>query len=269
MKYTRHLITVTTSLLCAAVTWAAEEKPIKQQLEELLPRMGADKMGDRNGPQQQWQKMCFEAGAPGNEAKRVEVCKLMAEKLDPQTAAPARVWLLWQLQFIGRGECVDAVAAAMDDGEESVRDAARRALANNPAPEATAKLAAKLATAKDAKFKASLLDSLGYRGDPAGTAAAVKELGSSDAAVAAAAAGALGKIATPEAVQALAAARSKAQGELRLRIGDASLACAERLLKQNKTAEAAAIYKELSNPAEPKTVRMAALRGLMTATGGK
>jgi HEAT repeat protein len=267
MKYARTLCIAMTCLLGAAAAWAAEEKSLKQQLEELLPGMGAEKLGDRNGPQQQWQGICFQAGVPGNEAQRLEVCKLMAEKLGPQTAAPARVWLLWQLEFIGRGECVDAVAAALDDADELVHDAARRALTNNPAPEATAKLIAKLAAAKDARFKAGLLNSLGCRDDKAGAAAAIKELGNSDAAIASAAAGALGKIATPEAVQALAAARAKAPGELRLRFGDAYLACADKLLKQNKAAEAAVIYRELSKPGEPKPLRMAALRGTILAAG--
>ena len=64
----------------------------------------------------------------------------MAAKLGPKTPKPARIWLLKQLQTLGRGECVDAVAELLGEADPHVRDAARRCLANNPDPKATARL---------------------------------------------------------------------------------------------------------------------------------
>ena len=61
--------------------------------------------------QQKWQEICWNAGAPGHEAERSQACKLMAEKLGPGTPTPTRIWLLKQLERIGRGECVEEVAA--------------------------------------------------------------------------------------------------------------------------------------------------------------
>jgi hypothetical protein len=55
------------------------------------------------------------------------------------------MWMLRNLERIGRGECVAAVAEQLAAEDEKVRDAARRALQNNPAPEATQALAAVLA----------------------------------------------------------------------------------------------------------------------------
>ena len=86
---------------------------LKETFERLLPGMSADEWATRGGPQMEWQEICFKLGAPGNEAGRAEACQLMAAKLTPATPAIARVWLLQQLERIGHGECVDALAAAM------------------------------------------------------------------------------------------------------------------------------------------------------------
>jgi HEAT repeat protein len=262
-------------VICIALTCAiagasiglAQDKSLKETFEELLPGMSAEKIPDRKGPQQQWQEICFQAGAPSNEANRAEVCQLMAGKIGSDTAKPARIWLLTQLERIGRGECVDAVAAALDDKDPHVRDGARRALTNNPTPEANAKLVAKLQGTSDNKLKIGLLNSLGYRADDASVAAVAKELTNKDQGVAAAAARALGKIATADAAKALAAARAKAKGDARFRITDSYLLCADSLLRQGKAKEAAAIYTELNKPDEAKSVRLAAVQGLLKAAG--
>jgi len=253
--------------IAVATAQAQEEKSLEQTLDELLPGMGAQEISNRRDAQQKWQEICFEAGAPGNEARRAEVCKLMAAKLSTEIAPPARIELLAQLNRIGRAECVDAVAALLDDRDEKTRDAACRALANNPAPEANAKLLAKLQSGSDAALKTGLLNSLGYRGDPASAGAVAKELANSDQAVAGAAARALGKIAGDEAAKALSAARPNAKGDLRLRISDACLLCADDLLKQGKKKEAMVIYAALNKPEESKAIRMAAMQGLLKAAG--
>ena len=253
----------------AASTGLAQEKDLADTLNELLPGMNKEKIPDRRGPQQQWQEICFQAGAPGNEDRRTEVCRLMTEKLGPDTGQPARIWLLKQLERIGRGECVDALATTLGDKDVHVRDAARRALANSPAPEANAKLLAALPAARDSKFKAGLLNALGFRGDPASVAAAAKELTNRDPLVAGAAARALGKIANAEAAKALKTARTRTKGEVRLRISDAYLLCADNLLEQGRTKEAAAVYAELNKPDEAKPIRLAAVQGMLKTVGRK
>jgi HEAT repeat protein len=71
----------------------------------------------------------------------------------------------------------------------------------------------------------------------------------------------------PEAAGALAAARGKSKGEVRLALSDAYLRCADRLLRGGKAAEAAAIYKELHQPEEPAPIRLAALQGVLKSSG--
>ena len=289
------LVGMTLCFIWAAAAMAApidlKGKTLKEVFTELLPAMGAadetesapqEKSGKpeskvpslkaaetpKSIAQQRWQEICWQAGTPGNEEVRLEACKLMAEKLDSKTPDTARLWLLRQLERIGRAECVDAVAAVLDDKDDHVREAAVRCLANNPAPQATAKLLAKLPTTKD-KTKVGVLNALGYRGDKNATDEVAKELTSTEPAVAVAAARVLGKLGTPEAAKALAAAQDKAKDEVRLAIGDAHLLCADKMLKEGKAKDAAVIYKELSNPQQPRPVRLAALRGMLDSAGEK
>jgi HEAT repeat protein len=260
-------------MLGVAMVRAADDKqvkPLKETFEQLLPGMGAEKGFE--GPQQQWQELCFKVGAPGNEAQRAEVCKLMAEKLVPATPARARIWLLKQLERNGREECVEAVAKMLDDQDPLVRDAAVAALANNPAPTATAILGAKLRSTTDNKLKVALAGALQFRADWTATCQALagQPLSDSDPAVAAGVARAFGRVNSPQTVlRFLADGRLKTQGEVRFRISDACLQCADRALKQGMVREAAAIYKELNSPPEPRSIRMAALKGMLNTAGDR
>jgi len=267
MKTVKLLIIA--SILCSSrlpLSGAAEgEKSLEKSLEEVLPGLGAEDLNVRRDRQQRLQDICFQAGAPGNESRRAEACRLMAGKLSSDLSAPARVWLLKQLERIGRAECVEAVAAALDDRDPRVRDAARRALANNPCPRAGDILCEKLKGARDAGLEVAYIGALGFRGESAAVPLLSRELRRGNKNTAAAAAIALGRIATPEAARALAGAREGAGDELRLLISDSHLRCAEKMLEGGNTSGAAAIYRELYRPDEP--ARLAALVGLLK-TGG-
>jgi len=270
----KHLRTITAALmlLFSASAAQAEDADFAKMLDGLMPKLSAEKIADRHGAQKTLLSTCLKLGAPGKEKQRAEACSVIAKKLGSNMAVPARVWLLKQLEFIGLAESVDAVAALLGEKDTLVRDAARRALANNPEKAAGAKLLARMPSEKDAKFKAALINSLGYRAEASSVSALSTELANKDQTVAIAAARALGKIATPDAAKSLSAAREKAAGELKLWIGDSLLLCADDLKKQGKSAEAIALYKQLSGPKESKHVRVAALQGLLQAgkkVGGK
>ncbi|MFQ6130650.1 MAG: HEAT repeat domain-containing protein [Armatimonadota bacterium] len=261
------------ALLCAVVgpVWAqadegvAGERSLAETLRELLPAMGADEHSARRDAQQQWQEICFRLGAPGNEAKREEACRLMAQAIGRDTPTPARVWLLEQLARLGRAESVQPLAAALSDPEATVRDAARRALANNPTPEAGAKLREALRATRDEQRRIGLIHALGFRAEPANVAVLADELSSQHEAVANAAASALGRIATAAAAEALAVAYPDATGSVKLNVGDAWLRCAERLAEQGKTAEAETIYRELYESGD--ACRLGALEGMLNIAG--
>ena len=250
-------------------TALSQESNLREKLDELLPRMGAEKIPDRHGPQQEWQNICFKAGAPGAEKLRAEVCALMLLRLGKETPAPARVILLTQLERIGREESVAALAELLADNDPLIRDGARRALANNPSASANAALISAMQGANDTRVKTGLINSLGYRADESSVAALAGELGNRDRAVAGAAARALGKVANAEAAKALAAARSGAKDDLRQRVSDAYLSCADKLLGNGKKKEALAIYAALNEPAESKPIRLAATQGLLNAARTK
>ncbi len=251
---------------CSSITPAQEEPTFKELLEELLPGMGVEKIPERRDPQQRFQAVCFQLGAPGREAERADACRRIAEKLGPETAKPARIWLLQQLQFLGREECVDAVGAVLDDKDEHVRDAARRALQNNPAAQANGQLLARLDGASGS-WRVGLINSLGARRDPASVPALVELLGDEDQAAVEATANALGKIGGPEATAALAAALGGASGQTKVCIADGYLRCADKLLAAGKKDEAAAIYRQLYTPDSVRVVRLAALKGMLNAAG--
>jgi HEAT repeat protein len=242
-------------------------KSLADTFTELLPGMGAADNGARGSAQQRWQDICFALGAPGNEKLRTEACTLMVGKLDAKTPALARLWLLQQLQRIGDEESVDGLAAILDDKDDEVREAAVRALANNPSTKATGKLTAALGTAKG-KAKVGILNALGHHGDSAAVKALAKELGG-EAETAIAAANALGRIPGPEAYGALAAGWDKTKGKVHEAVSDAMIAHADRMLRAKNVDGAAVVYELLHKPEESRAIRLAALRGRIQISGDK
>ena len=114
------------AMVSATVAWADDrtEQPrpiaeidLAETLDRLAPAMAADDLNVRQQAQQQWQEICFAVGAPGLEAQRAEACRLMADKLGSGSPSLTQVWLLKQLERVGRDECVDAVVAALKQGD--------------------------------------------------------------------------------------------------------------------------------------------------------
>lgn len=94
-----------------------------------LPDMGSADLAKMEAAQQNWQKTCFLAGAPGNDAMKSEVNALMTDRLDEAIDPVAKTWLLFQLGRTGSDAEVDAVAPLLTDGDFRVRRQALRTLA--------------------------------------------------------------------------------------------------------------------------------------------
>ena len=91
----------------------------------------------------------------------------MAEKLGPDTPAPARVWLLKQLERIGRDECVAAVAAAR--GRQGPAGARRRHPGPGEQPRSVRRREAprgRCRAPRSASLKVALVNALGFRAEP-------------------------------------------------------------------------------------------------------
>jgi HEAT repeat protein len=166
------------------------------------------------------------------------------------------------LMAIGSAACVPALAALLPD--EKISHMGRYALERNRAPEAAAALRDALPKVSG-KLKIGMISSLGDRGDDASVTALGELIGEGDAAVASAAALALGAIRTPAAAEALSKASPSA--EVQPAVTDASLACAEALLAAGKKIDALKIYKKYAGESQPKHVRLAATRGMLACAG--
>ena len=74
---------------------------------------------------------------------------------------------------------------------------------------------------------------------------------------------------TPAAAKALSAFAKKASGAMKMPAADACLVCAERLLADGEKSAAMALYKELNRDDRPAHIKIAAMRGMLTATTEK
>jgi HEAT repeat protein len=201
----------------------------------------------------------------GDAAARKDLESKLAALLDSGASRDAKGYVCRKLMVIGTAASVPALAKLLADKDNS--HMARFALERIPAPESAAALRDALSKVAST-LKIGIIGSLGSRGDEA----SVKELSAlvtnGDAAIARAAALALGDIRTADAAKAVADAKS-AHEDANAAVIDARLACAEALLAQGKKAEAIALYRSLAGESQPKHVRLAATRGMLATAGKK
>ena len=269
-------LTLTIALLAAGYAQAQAkgvypEKPATmpavKDLDTLVPESAGDDLQKRANAMKAIEVMALNAARPGAEAERAAVSQALAAKLVPATPQFARVWIIRQLQLIGRAEVVAVLTGLLDDKDALIRESARRALQYNPSTEAAAALRAALDKASDPAWKIAMINAVSQRKDAAGIAAIAKLAADKDEAVAAAALDGLGTIGTADAAKAIAAVRATVPAKLKALANDDYLRCGDQLLKDGQKDAAAAIYQAIYVPAEPVAIRLAALRGLVLAKG--
>ena len=198
-------------------------------------------------------------------AGRADLEKRLAALLGAGTSRAAKEYVCRKLSMIGTAASVPSLAALLPEKEHS--HMARFALERINAAEAAEALRKALGTV-GGDLKIGMISSLAGRGDAAAVPA-IAALLSGESQTAVAAADALGRIRTPEACQALAAAAGVSDKAAAAAVADARLACAESLLRQGKRAEAKAVYTSLSEAAAAgttpaaKATRLAAARGIL------
>jgi HEAT repeat protein len=186
------------------------------------------------------------------------------EGFDAPRSRDAKDYCCRILRVIGTAECVPALAALL--GDKDLSHSARYALQSIPAPEAGKALRDALPKLSGS-LKIGVIGSLAARRDTECVAAMAECLTDTDKAIAAAAAHALGAIGTADASKALTDSVKTASAEIKPSIADACLECAERLLAGGDKTTAIAVYKSLSGGDQPKQVRLAATRGMISAAG--
>ncbi len=192
-------------------------------------------------------------------ALRQDVERRLTAALATDISRDAKDYVCRKLAMIGSSTAVPALAGLLP--QEAHSHLARHALERIPGPEAAAAL-------KDAlpkvggKLKIGIIGSLAARGEASAVPALAGLLGDADPAVARSAAVALGTISGPDATHVLQ--QTIAAGKQNPVVIDALLSCAESLVSDHQVEQAVGIYQSLSGDEQPRLVRLAATRGLLT-----
>lgn len=187
---------------------------------------------------------------------------VLIETLTSDAGWEAKHFACRALRKVGTPASVPALAALLPD--EKLSHMARFALEPMPCACVDTAFREALATTQGMP-KVGVITSIGARRDAKAAPLLNHLLGDGDLNIARAAAGALGRIATPEAVEALLAFRASACAGMRPALAEALLAAANQLAADGKGDAAAAVYNEMLVPGWPKRVRMGAFAGLMAA----
>ena len=139
------------------------ENECLRQIDALIPQMASDDVAVRQESQKTFEMMCSSAARPGAEKERVELCQQILHRLKPETPRRARVWMIRQLERVGRDECVDALAKLLDDEDALIRETARRALQHNPSTNVRPVLEEALGKADSPKWQIGLINALAAR----------------------------------------------------------------------------------------------------------
>jgi HEAT repeat protein len=198
----------------------------------------------------------------GHAQARAKLEKGLVDVLAGGISRSAQDYVCRKLKLIGTGQSVNALAALLP--AENTSHIARLALERMPGEQALTAMREALPQVSD-KLKPGLIGSLGKRRDRQSVKALSQQLRSSDAQVAQAAAHALALIGTPRAAKRLSRAAQQAPANLKVAAADACLICAEQLLAAGKKDEAVALYKELRGDDQPQQVKVAAMKGMLTA----
>lgn len=194
------------------------------------------------------------------------IADALAALLDTDATLNAKQFATEHLSVIGTEAHVPALAKLLSHSDTV--EMGRYALQRITSPAANQALIEALATV-EMPAKAGIVTALGERRDPASVAAIAPLASDSDLVLASAAVSALGNIATPDAVQALAAVEVSAPKTMRAAVTDAYLKAADLLLEGGAGRQAAAIYGKLYAPTEALGTRLAAFRGLLNTLGDK
>jgi len=202
----------------------------------------------------------------GDAAARKALEKGLVDVLAGGISRSAQDYVCRKLRVVGTAQSVKVLAALLP--AEKTSHIARYALERIPDEKAVEAMRDALPKVSGT-LKPGIIGSLGTRRDKKSTKPIAKLLGDSDSRIARAAAHSLGLIGTAAAAKELSAFATKAPAGMKMHVADARLICAEQLLADGQKAEAIALYKGLKGDDQPKHVKVAAMKGLLTAATNK
>lgn len=180
---------------------------------------------------------------------------------DPNSTDDCKDFVCRQLRFFGSDESVPVLAKMMTT--EKYADMARFALESKPGKAADDAFLTALSKTSG-RTQVGVINSMGVRGAGEFVKPLAKLAKSNDNAVADAAVLALGRIGNEKAIQALMEVEKKAAPEMKVSVAHGLFLCAEKLAKEGKNAEAIALCERLAGESNPKPVRIAATKSLMS-----
>jgi len=231
-----------------------------QVLDSLMPDMGSEDPGRRASAQSTLEKIAFHASRPGAEAERAACSKAVAARLGPDVGPLARVWLLRQLERIGRVEAVPQVARLFADKDPLIRESARRALQKNPAREANTALQQAISLADAAAWRVALINAIAERRDAANLDLLLGEAASDNDDIRSAAVIGLAKLGHGSAAATITAAMTRGAPRARTIAADAYFCLADALAAKGDKPAALRIYRQMLGGEDH--VKCAAILGL-------
>jgi len=202
----------------------------------------------------------------GDAAARKALEKRLVNALTGGLSRSAQDYVCRKLRVVGTSQSIEPLAALLPAEETS--HIARYALERIPDEKAVEAMRDALPKVSS-KLKCGMIGSLGKRRDRKSIKTISKLLGDSDIQVARAAAQSLALIGTSAAAKELSQFAKKASADMKMPVADACLICAEQLLADGNKSEAVALYKGLQGNDQPAHVKVAAMKGMLTAATKK
>ena len=186
--------------------------------------------------------------------------KLLTVLQTPAATKDCREWVCRQLRQAGSERSASALAALLSD--KDLGTVARLALQSIPGPQVDAALRDALPKLPG-EFQAGVIQTIGARGDRAAVPLLAPLASDRNLAVAEAALYALGRIGSLEALR--SAQNAQVPDGLKRYRAHTLLLCAERLVADGQTAEAALVYGQVWQDSDDAVLKSGALRGLVFA----
>lgn len=198
----RYQIFRMTVVLTGLVT-AGAAADVATRVSDLVPGLAAEDLARRHEARMELLRVAADATKPaaGDGEREKTEAALVRWAADASLPVASRVWVLRQLEYVGGEASVPMLAKLMKEGDAELRECARRALELNSSPSAVSALRDALRSCADKTMRAGLIRSLGIRRDAESVGLLAASLG--EPALRSAAAQALGRIGTSDAVLAL------------------------------------------------------------------
>lgn len=235
MSRTRNLLLLLPILGFGPATPSAE-------LDELLPALASPDAASVERAHDALERLVFAAGRPGAEAERRGLALELAKHLGGAEPVAVQLLLLGELERLGKGEVVPALAKLLAPGNDAaLREGARRALEANPHVNAKRELRKALQGAEGA-LRIGIVNSLGVRRDILATGDLISLAEDPQIELRLAVLDALASIGEISAVTVLEAALETATDETRSRVQRAYLRLGDALVRNNERGAARRVY---------------------------